>query len=104
MILPPITPAIFLVRFGRDCSGLVRFGLDRKQRSAAKNILCFGKVRFGSEDVGKIRISSQGALLGNRGRDARGGSRDGLRHSQGNTPQCFWLDLALSTLIYLDLA
>ena len=82
-------------------SGLVG---SQKQRSATKNILCFGKVRFGSEDGGKIRILSQGALLGDRGRDARGGSRDGIRPSQGNTPQDFWLDLALSTLIYIDLA
>ena len=94
--------------FGPVWSGLLRFGPvwsgSQKQRSATKNILCFGKVRFGSEDFGKIRISSQGALLGDRGRDARGGSRDGLPYYQGKTPQGFWLDLALSTLIYLDLA
>src|SRR5438105_3673056 len=56
---------MFLVRFGRDCSGLVRFG----------------PVWSGSR---KQKGSLVGDSLGIRGRDARYGSRDGLPHYQGN--------------------
>src|SRR5205085_9130295 len=78
--------------------------------SARRNRDLPPKTFYASERFDLVRKMWEryGILLSERclviaGRDDRGGSRDGIRPSQGNTPQCFWLELALSTLIYLDL-